>query len=306
MIRSLFLFVVFVVATTGISYGQVVTNTTHLERLRKFRSDYVQSLTNKTSVSLDQYLSKNIRLMPEFHKTIVGSDHAIRYWTDLTTRFDVETCTRTETEILDLGGRIFETGISVLKLKRKSTGKIYELKGKYVDLWERTGDQLHLMTSAWNYDHAIDFHGELQFSDVPVVNVAFEPHVAIKDPVSFELAALNRLMETIISEHDAVLWKQFYSDDGSFLYSGTKPVQGRKALDEFFAEHIKGLPVFEKLNVRNDRIDDFGKYVIEYASHIAIVRGGEWSGVFTGKDLAIWRREPNGSLKIFRHIATYD
>jgi hypothetical protein len=66
------------------------------------------------------------------------------------------------------------------------------------------------------------------------------------------------------------------------------------------------MPIFEKLDVRNDRIDDLGNYVIEYASHIAIIRSGDFSGVSTGKDLAIWRREPNGALKIFRHITMYD
>ena len=64
--------------------------------------------------------------------------------------------------------------------------------------------------------------------------------------------------------------------------------------------------MFEKLDIRNDRVDDLNDFVIEYASHIAIVRNGDWSGVFTGKDLAIWRRTKNGSLKIFRHIAMYD
>jgi hypothetical protein len=46
--------------------------------------------------------------------------------------------------------------------------------------------------------------------------------------------------------------------------------------------------------------------VIEYASHIAIIRDGEYSGVGTGKNIVIWRREKGGSLKIFRGIAMYD
>lgn len=66
------------------------------------------------------------------------------------------------------------------------------------------------------------------------------------------------------------------------------------------------MPIFEKLDIRNDRIDDLGKYVIEYASHIAVIRNGDYSGVGTGKDIRIWRREAGGSLKIFRHMAMYD
>jgi hypothetical protein len=49
-----------------------------------------------------------------------------------------------------------------------------------------------------------------------------------------------------------------------------------------------------RLDIGNDRIEDLGNYVIEYASHMAMIRDRVFSGVFTGKDLAIWRREPNG------------
>ncbi|HEY5824985.1 MAG TPA: nuclear transport factor 2 family protein, partial [Cyclobacteriaceae bacterium] len=145
-----------------------------------------------------------------------------------------------------------------------------------------------------------------KFNDIPNTDVALLSHVPVNNPVSFELAALNRLMEKTISEHDESLWLQFYSDDGSFMYSRTPMVKGKSELAAFLNHHVKGLPVFEKLDVRNDHIDDLGNYVIEYASHIAIVRSGDFSGVFTGKDLAIWRREKNGSLKIHRHIGMYD
>ncbi len=130
-------------------------------------------------------------------------------------------------------------------------------------------------------------------------------HVPVNTPVSFELAALNVLMETVVSLHDPRIWLQFYTQDGSFAYSRHPSVNGREALDEFLKEHVMHLPVFEKLAIRNHRVDNFDDFVVEYASHIAVIRHGDFSGVFTGKDLRIWRRE-GCSLKIFRHIAMYD
>jgi hypothetical protein len=56
-------------------------------------------------------------------------------------------------------------------------------------------------------------------------------------------------------------------------------VSGRKALDEYTVEHAKALPVFEKLEIRTDKIDDFGRYVIEYGTGIAIWTVDEYSGV---------------------------
>jgi hypothetical protein len=114
-------------------------------------------------------------------------------------------------------------------------------------------------------------------------------------------------MEATIMQHDAKIWSQFYSDDGMFLYSRHPVYKGRKALDEFLEKHVKeDMPIFEKLDIRNDQIDDLGDYVIEYASHIANWRKGEYSGINTGKDIRIWRRGVDCSLKIFRAMGMYD
>ncbi len=70
--------------------------------------------------------------------------------------------------------------------------------------------------------------------------------------------------------------------------------------------HVKELPVFEELDIRNDRIDNLGTFVIEYASHIASWKNGDSSGVGLGKNIRIWRREADHSLKLFRAIGMYD
>jgi hypothetical protein len=84
------------------------------------------------------------------------------------------------------------------------------------------------------------------------------------------------------------------------------PVIGRKALDEYVVEHAKVLPVFEKLDLRTDKIDDLGRYVIEYSSAVVNWRSGESSGVNLGKNIRVWRRSENGALQIWRAIAMYD
>ena len=104
-----------------------------------------------------------------------------------------------------------------------------------------------------------------------------------------------------------MIWSQFFADDGMFLYSQNPIYRGRQQLDPFIRRHAeKELPIFENLDIRNDKIIDLGNYVIEYSSHNAIFRSGDYSGTNTGKDLRVWRREENGSLKIFRQIAMYD
>jgi ketosteroid isomerase-like protein len=277
-----------------------------LAYLKKFKGDYIKSMLDEKPEIIQSYFADDIRLMPEFQKTIKNKDNTSLYWKLFTDRFDTQELTRNEIEVLDIGTRIVEIGLFSIRMKLKSEDKYFELKGKYVDLWEKKDNKILLLTQAWNYDHAINFADQLQFKEVPSTTVAYEGHVPINNPISFELAALNQFVETVISARDSKIWSQFYADDAAWLYTGNTIVKGRKSLDDFFDQHAKELPIFEKLDIRNDRIDSSGIYTIEYASHIAIIRNGDFSGVFTGKDLVIWRREPNGSLKIFRHIGMYD
>jgi ketosteroid isomerase-like protein len=245
--------------------------------------------------------------MPEFQKTIIGKNNVQVYFKAFLERFDVYEFGREEKEILDLGSVITELGMFRMKIRSKSTGRNHEVTGKYIDIWEKSGDgELALITEAWNYNHQLEIEDQFRFDGIPQVDVALQAHLPINNNISFELAGLNRLMESVVSQHDAKIWSQFYAEDGMFLYSRNRIYEGKEALNKFLDAHAKGLPVFEKLDIRNDCIDDLGSYVIEYASHVANWRNGEHSGVNTGKDLRIWRREKDCSLKIFRHIGMYD
>lgn len=278
-----------------------------ISHLKKFTAAYEAGLIDNKPELTQEYYAEDIRLMPEFQKTVIGATNALLYYKAFTNKFDVLEINREEKEILDLGSIITEIGMFRMKIRLKSTAKDYEINGKYFDIWERSkAGKLAIITNAWNYSHYMEIEDQLRFNEVPIVDVALQAHVPVNSNISFELAALNRLMENIVSQHDAKIWSQFYTDDGMFLYSRNPVYEGKDVLNKFLEAHAKELPVFEKLDIRNDRIDNRGDYVVEYASHIANWRNGESSGINTGKDLRIWRREKDGSLKIFRHIGMYD
>lgn len=276
--------------------------------LKKFRTDYTRSFVNKNPELVAGYFSENIRLMPEFQKTIIGKDNTLLYHKAFSERFDVKSYNRNELEILDLGSQVMELGKLSMKITLKSTGKEYELIGTYMNIWEESNDgELKLITEAWNYDQWYDeIDQPLRFDAVPAVQMALQPHLPINSKISFELAALNKLSEVSIIQHDGKVWSMFFADDALVIPSYSPIVQGRKSLDGYYDKHAKELPIFEKLDIRNDRIDNLGDYVIEYATHVANWRNGDSSGVGTGKNIGIWRREPDCSLKLIRKMGMYD
>lgn len=288
-------------------FAQQPAGRTATDFLKKFGSDFIEHIQNGKPESLRPYFADSLRLMPEFQKTVIGKKHALSYYKAFLERFGISDYRRETVEVLDLGERVVELGTFNLVLTLKSSGKTYSVEGKYQEFWQKSQNgKLALVTAAWNYSHEITIADQMRFSTVPATDVAMTAHLPINNNIRFELAALNRLQERTISEHDAKLWTRFFTDDAKYIYSGSPIAGGRKEIDDFFAEHVRHIPVFEKLDIRNDRVDHLGDYVVEYASHIAIVRSGDFSGVFTGKNVNIWRREKDGSLKIFREMAMYD
>lgn len=307
IVRVIFLFTTLIGINKTNLFAQVTGKLDEktLVQLNQFRSDYIKSKLEEKPDLMSAYYDPDIRLMTEFQKTVQGKNNVIAYHNAFAARLRIKSYRRDAYETLDLGAMVVETGQFSMKgiLAR---GNDFELNGKYINVWKKTNTKLLLMADGWNYNHPVDLGDQLRFTNVPVIDVALQAHVPINNPVSFELAALNRLQEAVISEHDDKLWSQFYATDAILFSQFHKPNTGRKEIDTYMEKHAADRPVFEKLDIRNDRIDDLGQYVIEYACHIAIWRRADNSGVNLGKDVRIWRREPNGSLKIFRHMGMYD
>ncbi len=299
--------VICIVVNDGFCQAGLQANEKVIAHLTTFRATYTASMTEKKPELMQEYYSEEVRLMPEFQKTVIGKGNALAYHKAFTDRFDVQQFRRKEKEILDLGLIVTELGTFTMKIRSKATNKDYDVQGKYFDIWQESENRLPvLVTEAWNYNYPLEIEDQFRFNEIPAVDVAFQLHVPVNSNISFELAALNSLMEATVSQHDAKIWSQFYTDDCMVLYSRNPIYEDKATLNGFLEAHTKELPVFEKLDIRNDRIDNLGNYVIEYASHIANWRSGEYSGVNTGKDVRIWRREKDGSLKIYRHIGMYD
>lgn len=268
---------------------------------------FVQSIRNGKPELIGQHLTSESRLMAPFQKTVVSKSNMIVYYQAFAEQFLVEDYVMSEIEILDLGTRFIQDGIFTMKLSVRSDKRKIEVKGKYMNVWENSPDGQHkLIAICWNLNERSDVGDLFRFNSVPVFDVALAGHTPVNDNTSFELAAYNCLQETVITEKDWKVWSLYYSDDAIVLSNNGPMVRGRAEIDQYIETHVKEMPVFEKLSIRNDRIEVSGNYVIEFASHIAVVRNGGWSGTGLGKDIRVWRREKGGYLKIIRAIGAYD
>ncbi|SHJ71207.1 Ketosteroid isomerase homolog [Reichenbachiella agariperforans] len=274
--------------------------------LEGFRAGFSKAFRNEDIDALLKASSEEVRLMPEFQRTVLGKKNSSDYYQAFFDKFDIQSYQREVIEVLSIDNVLIELGYFNLKMTDPQLRQ-FELAGKYQDVWQRASNgEMKLISQAWNYNHAVDFADQLRFEDVPAVIMAYQPHLPVNSDITLELAALNLLMVETIPQKDAKLWAQFFTEDGMFIYSNNPIYEGKEELDTYLDQHVNELPVFEKLQNRTDKIIELNGYVLEYGSHIAVWRMNEYSGVNTGKTLKIWRRQNNGALKIFRQMAMYD
>ena len=86
-------------------------------QLKKIKADYIKSILEKKPQIIQAYFADDIRLMPEFQKTIKNKDNTLLYWKLFTDRFDIHELTRNEIEVLDFGTRILEMGTFSTKMR---------------------------------------------------------------------------------------------------------------------------------------------------------------------------------------------
>jgi ketosteroid isomerase-like protein len=278
----------------------------HRTTLDAYRSAIVGAYLRGMPEDAIRPLADSVRLMPAYQRSIFGKTDAASYYRAFLNRFTVRAYVRSPIEVADLGQRVMEIGRFTMTVAAEGS-EPYTFEGKYMDLWEKLpSGALTLHTAAWNHDRLPQIAEQLRFAEVPSMHQGLQPRLPLTAGLRLDLAALQKLEETAIAQHDGKTWAMFYADDGIVLANHGTVVSGRKALDEYFVAHAKELPTFEKLDLRTHHIDAFGDYAIEYASGIVTWRRNEWSGVNLGKGILIWRKAGGGTPRIWRAISMYD
>jgi len=273
--------------------------------LGALRAARIQATREGRTEPLTASCTATTRLMTEGVPTVIGAANIADYYRAFFARFAVRAYTREDPQIWDLGPRAAEFGRFTLRLAPKAGGPELSLHGKYLELWEQ-GQGWRLAVTAWNFDSWLANGEALRFEGIPSVRTAFQARVPVDNDLAAELAANSLLMQRALVEHDAALWARDYADDAVLLPNNAPMALGHAAISAFIESHCRELPVFQQLDLRNDRIEEAGGYTYEFASHTANWRNGASSGVSTGKNLRIWRREPDHMLKMVLQISAYD
>jgi len=244
---------------------------------------------------------------PDYQSRLYGPTSIARYCQVLASRLRVSAYARRATELIALSDEtMLELGRFETTCAPAAGGASRTLQGRYANLWRRQSDgALKLKAEVWGYLQRIDDPAAYSLGERETAGRAAPPG----DPkVEAELAGLNRLDAEAVRTYDVAAKIARYADDAIYMPYADTPKIGIGEIRAHlvgYTEQGRGV-TFESVRVWNEGFEVLDGYVVEYPKFEVRWRNGADSGTVSGGGLRLWRREADGSLKMFRQIATHD
>ncbi|MEP1446515.1 MAG: hypothetical protein ABJK37_10445 [Paraglaciecola sp.] len=267
------IFISLILSTTGVNAGNPVLNADIKQTLSPKRVSYMQAMLDENTQELLTQYSVDTRLMPEAHPTIFGKQNAQRFFEALFSRFDIQRYEKSAIDFIPIANDIIvESGEFELTMLNP-TGQKRVLAGSYANLWRQQNQFEWLIeTDIWNFHQWIDFKDELTFDHIPSVVTALGPRIPLDNDLAIEVAAYQVLNKDAVLEGDAGILVETYGEKARLYPNYHSALTGKKAIKKYWLKHMAELPTFSMLQNRTDKIEEYGKYIIQYASHIAAYR----------------------------------
>lgn len=244
------------------------------------------------------------RSMPDYQPALHGTGEIEAYQRALLARRRVTRYEQVPGDTIDLGDAAVETGSFTIAW-RLADGSTQEERGKYANVWAvEPGGGVKLKADIWGYFRPLP--------DPSAFFVAMPESAPAPGPVDPKLAeelnAKSAAMATAVRAHDPAPQIAMYTDDAIFMPFAMEPKAGIAAIREHLTTYVNAGrgAAFDSVEVWNTGFERHGGWVIEYPKFRVRWRAGDQSGVAKGGGVRLWRREPDGSLKLHRQIGTHD
>lgn len=250
-----------------------------------------------------EHYEENAISMPEYQPALYGKTNIATYYREIFRRQDIQSYQRTTEEIIHLGRTIVEIGtFQKSYYEMASADSLLAQNGKYWHTWVREEDgSYELKGEAFGYLHPIDQ------AEALVVTIPDTPPPGTSEKIApFELRAYNALMEKLVQSRDGADRSAFYAPDGKFMPFAEPSVSG-EAIKPYLTEYSsRGEITIDSVSIYTDHFERFEAQLLEYYQFRVQWSAAAASGRTTGKGIRIWRRQADGSLKMYREISTHN
>jgi ketosteroid isomerase-like protein len=266
-----------------------------------------QAFINKNVETIINQFDKDAICMPELQPTMKGRDAIKECYAEILNRRQITLFNKTIVETIQLKNNIAEIGRFNISYNNVD-GQTTTLNGKYFNIWtlQNNGD-LKLKAESFGYFHNID-NPTLHLVTISKEHSSYtfpQPSPSTNG-LSFQLKALNTLMEKSVQTRDGNLRADFFTDDAIFMPFADSSKVGIKSIRTHLIAYNSYPVKIDTISIYNEYFEDCGNFVIEYPRFYVKWHTSDNSGIGTGKGIRIWKREKNCSLKLYREIGIHD
>lgn len=258
---------------------------------------------SKNITTLKSFYKEDVILMPEYYEALYTRTDAFNYYSQWFNATNTIIFNKKIVDLFAAGDYLIETGKFLKQYTVNDTPYIYD--GKYLNVWQkdRTG-QLKIVSEIWGSDTSISRN---VFSFIKKIK-----------PASFEEPANNSILQEVTSRNNRIAQLvttregekhalEFFTKDAIYLTYDNPMFIGFDAIRTYFSAHEKpGDVTVNNISLNTSRLIGLGQTVIEYAYYSIDVSWDSGGGVFTGKSVNVWRREPTGILMLYRQMVNHD
>ncbi len=274
-----------------------------LEELSEIRTEAEK---NDDLESLLVYYDENTISMPEYQPTLHGIDEIEVFYQEIFQRQNIKTFQRTADEIICLDNTIVEIGTFKKEYTDLKLDTVLLQNGKYWNIWKIQSDgSFKLKGETFGFFHPVE-HPEA----LVVALTETQPDktdVYSNQKIPLELRAYNALNEKYVRMRDGALRSEFYTSDPKFMPFQEPTVTGIDEIKPYLIEYSsRGEVTIDSIAVYTYRYENFDDYILEYAKFKVKWIAPQRSGSAEGKGIRLWKRQNDGSLKIYRETGTHN
>lgn len=244
-------------------------------------------------------------LLPEFHPTVQGKKNIEAYHKHRFRYADVTRHVRTMHDYKQVDAYVIETGTFSWMMKLQDRQPI-EQTGNYLIVWE--GDKrgkLRIVFEAWGSDKSVDR------AHTKLLDTA---HVPVKNKITFRndaegmqvIQLCTDEVAAAVKKRDGAAMGMFYTSDAIYIPYYSPMMVGKQKIAEYYLKHEDPKVAIDSVHIQVTQAVPVKNYMITTGVYTVRWRAGGSSGIVTGKNLNIWRREKDGKFYLYRQLANHD
>jgi ketosteroid isomerase-like protein len=275
----------------------------YAQQVRVINKQIAAAYLHHDTTALLRIYANDAVSMPEYHLTLFGKKAIAQYLQGWMDSARVDSYSRQTYDITKAGGYLVETGTFSNKFSLQKKAVDYE--GKYLNIWKIKHDgSLQLISEITGATKNIE-RSDLPLStlQIPDTSILTKPAV---NATTLAIQSLDDQVAALVVQRRGKDFAKYYTDNAIYMPYFMPMQIGKTAIDAYYREHEDPNTGIDAVHIGSTRIIDTGNYVLVDAYYKVDWRGGSAHGTVTGKNISVWKRDPDGLLLLFRQMAVHD